>query len=320
LSHGVKEEDTIYKLYNDRRSSNDRIIVIEDNNASLFEIQNELVESGYRYSGLQLIVKFRNSEEEIHLPTVVMLACIVELFFNKSKRIIIIIHKGSKAHQFLTCCRFHELWDQRSNNRPFLESLLPTTLNIWKVRPAGIEEFSARCEKFFAQFGDGTRDMSPVSIVIKELCNNIFDHAKASDVAYLLCQHYPRRNFVEICICDFGLSIPVSLRSALKRNDNQDYSNIPDEELIQKATERNVSARSKPGNRGFGLNTLTSIVRAQFGKLSILSGYGVFFLNAIFERNMRRSHRFAGTLVFVRLSLDKFPDIDDPMTEYVDLF
>ncbi|MBN8703788.1 MAG: sensor histidine kinase [Bacteroidetes bacterium] len=116
--------------------------------------------------------------------------------------------------------------------------------------------------------------------MIDELTQNITDHS-GSNKGILFAQFYPTKNFMDICIADYGKGLLQSYIDAGKHNPKSD------EEAINFAI-FGKSTKNLPESRGFGLSTSRRIlVEGLKGKFCIYSG------NAFFVQDIEREELIA---------------------------
>jgi hypothetical protein len=152
--------------------------------------------------------------------------------------------------------------------------------------------------------------LSSVRTCVKELFNNIADHA-AVNTGYVHAQHYPSARQVKITVSDFGVGIPTTIRRR--------FGAMTDSEAIRYAAEEGVTAQSTPNNMGAGLNYLIDCVTANEGNVLIHSLSGS--MNCFVDR--RRQHRrpslgrgsYPGTLVDITLDTRLFVGDEDERGE-----
>lgn len=106
-----------------------------------------------------------------------------------------------------------------------------------------------------------------IRTVMDEIYNNIKDHS-TEDVGCVFGQFYPNKNEIILCISDFGIGIPASLRNL--------YPELTDSQLLEKSLEEGVTTRTTPRNRGAGLHTIiNSATKNRVGEVYIMSNYGI---------------------------------------------
>ncbi len=85
--------------------------------------------------------------------------------------------------------------------------------------------------------------LSSVRTCVKELFNNIADHAAVS-TGFVHAQHYPNKRQLKITVSDFGVGIPATIRGR--------FGEMSDAEAIRLAAREGVTAQSRPNNMAQG--------------------------------------------------------------------
>jgi anti-sigma regulatory factor (Ser/Thr protein kinase) len=98
---------------------------------------------------------------------------------------------------------------------------------------------------------------------ISELFNNIQDHTQF-DIGSIFVQHFPREDKITISLSDFGLGIPEKVREKLP--------DLSDDAAIIQAVQEGFTTKSRPGNKGVGLDyLLQAVVLRNDGQVTIYS-------------------------------------------------
>lgn len=106
-----------------------------------------------------------------------------------------------------------------------------------------------------------------VKACISELFNNIQDHTQY-DIGSIFVQHYPNEKRVTISVSDFGLGIPDSVRKTVP--------SLDDSEAIIQSVKEGFTTKSKPTNKGIGLDyLLRTVVLGNGGQVTIYSQGGI---------------------------------------------
>jgi anti-sigma regulatory factor (Ser/Thr protein kinase) len=102
-----------------------------------------------------------------------------------------------------------------------------------------------------------------LKVCVSELFNNIQDHTRY-DIGSIFVQHFPREHSIVISVSDFGLGIPAKVREKMP--------DIDDSKAIVQAVQDGFTTKSKPANKGAGLDYLLNVVVLQNGgKVTIYS-------------------------------------------------
>jgi len=141
-----------------------------------------------------------------------------------------------------------------------------------------------------------SRFRSPLNYLITEAIDNICDHAKVEN-GWIMIQNYPQYGFLDICICDNGVSILGSYT-------NSNYSGISsDEKAIQQAL-IGKSTKYQSISRGFGISTSRNmLVNGLSGEYFIFSGSAFYIQNKEHDQIVKtaESCKWNGTLVALRI-------------------
>jgi hypothetical protein len=159
----------------------------------------------------------------------------------------------------------------------------------------------------------GRNALGSVRNCVKELFNNIQDHSTLQD-GFVHCQLYPRLDWVEITLSDFGRGIPDTIRPH--------FGQMSDPAAIAKAIEPGVTTKSHRNNMGVGLDVLTTYVTGNYGTVTILSAHGMVKCGRAPDGTPTRAvefktGRYPGTLVEIGLSARRFVG-DSEETEVVE--
>ena len=102
---------------------------------------------------------------------------------------------------------------------------------------------------------------------ISELFNNIQDHT-IYDIGSIFVQHFPAEKVVTVSVSDFGVGIPEKVREQLP--------GISDSDAIIQSVQEGFTTRSRPGNKGIGLDyLLRTVVLTNGGKVTFYSGESI---------------------------------------------
>jgi hypothetical protein len=143
-----------------------------------------------------------------------------------------------------------------------------------------------------------------LKMALNELMMNVFDHSESSRGCYVCAQSYPQTQKIRLCIADFGIGILTSLKK------NPSFSGLnSDYKAIMQAVKEGVTSREK-GFAGYGLTHINRFIKANEGKMYILSGKGKVLWN--FSKTRKREENkqtmhvpFQGTIVKLEINADK---------------
>jgi hypothetical protein len=146
--------------------------------------------------------------------------------------------------------------------------------------------------------------INPVFYTIVEIINNVEEHSNC-DNGYLMVQNYPKKERVDICIVDDGISIPGSYE-----RHEIDFSD--DLDAVHKAMEEGISTKSD--NRGYGLRTTTNLVCDGLKGEVILSSRDGFYSRGK-NREESREYHWDGTVFIAQIHP---PDPGFHYTNYIE--
>jgi len=169
-----------------------------------------------------------------------------------------------------------------------------TYIQIAKLNPKNMREIDVLNEiiNLLSKHYGG---LDPLFYLLTEFTTNIYDHSRFSR-AFVMAQEYPKKEFIEICVYDNGISIP-------KCFENHGYEFGSDANSIYEAINAKSTRYGEKG-RGYGINTSAQMVTDGFnGELFIASRKGAIHLNRdkITAYKCDRAYELEGTLVSMRL-------------------
>ena len=148
--------------------------------------------------------------------------------------------------------------------------------------------------------------LSSVRTCVKELFNNIGDHAAVS-TGFVHAQHYPNKRELKITVSDFGVGIPATITNK--------FGAMSDAEAIRLASQEGVTAQSRPNNMGAGINFLIDCITANGGTVLIHSFSGGLKCYMAGNEQVRRTSiwrgSYPGTLVDIAIDTRLFVGDDD---------
>ena len=140
--------------------------------------------------------------------------------------------------------------------------------------------------------------LQAIYYLIDELTNNIADHS-GSERGILFAQFYPTKNYMDVCIADFGKGIKQTYIDSGKANPNSH------EEAIEFAI-KGKSTKNQAVSRGFGISTSRKMLTEGLkGKFFLYSGNAMFYQN--FEKQgiiaLPENACFQGCIVALRIPI-----------------
>lgn len=150
--------------------------------------------------------------------------------------------------------------------------------------------------------------LSGIQYTIAEIIDNVDQHSRCNH-GVLLVQHYPRKDTLDICVADDGVSIPGTYDEF-----GTEYST--DVDALRKAL-RGVSTKPDAGHeRGYGLRTSTKMVcEGLNGSILLSSSDATLYKNGTNEPTVELpDQQWPGTVFAARLNL---PDAAFEWSKYV---
>ena len=238
----------------------------------------------------------------------VVLACLVEAYHQKGIAVGLGI-SNNEVHAYLKNIRFFDYWRPGFDRGRFTRQDLDTTLCLWQVYPEMIDSYAREAQSYFSQQVLPGKNLDVLGLNWAELFNNICDHSKSEVQGYCFTQHYPNRQQLVTAVCDFGIGIPTSINQMRR---TAGTASLPETAALQEALRRGVTTQSTPRNRGFGLDSLSTSVRALGGELIFMSNFAFLTQNEAGEvRVSKLPYCVPGTLIVVTLNTATLPDVED---------
>lgn len=175
-----------------------------------------------------------------------------------------------------------------------------TAMPIRRVEQSSIEEYVVETLRYIGNICIG-KDLSVLSVGIKESINNVYDHSNSIIGAYVFCQYYPKKRTIRICVADSGVGIPAVVRKS--------KPGLSDDECLKWALIGKNTTQSLPSNAGMGLTIIKDFTVATRGKLMIVSGSSNYSLVDGKEKYSKNNIKhFKGTLIEMDIKVDELED------------
>ena len=181
------------------------------------------------------------------------------------------------VNSYLSNILFWGYWNKDFDRTEYHQNSKTTNLCLWKLNASMISNYVVYAQKYFEDNFGSQRSFEPLYISLAELFNNIVDHSKSNVSGYTTNQFYPQLKELRIAVCDFGIGIPYKINEYLASTGNQ---TILSHEALQKAFQKGFSTKTLPHNRGFGLDTLKTIVQSCGGNLKVISNNVILALSS----------------------------------------
>lgn len=217
---------------------------------------------------------------------------------------------GSKKHQQM----LNYLADSHFFIRKFNKEAVKKPSNLPDLLPLEEINFSKifswkdyQLDFWLKNNTQSSSSFSNIKTVVEETYNNIKDHS-TEDVGCIFGQFNSRKGEFVLCISDFGIGIPNSLKNICP--------GLEDNELLEKSIIEGVSTRTTPRNRGAGLsNIVRSATKNGIGKVYIMSNYGIIEVeNEEIILSKTTNKFYPGTFIEITIDVNN-PDLYDSEVE-----
>jgi len=290
-----------------------------------FLLSNRYIKVSATTPGLTSVCVKTEGVNTVKPHHVTSLACVLEEYY--AERIpISFTPNSSLVYRYLQNIGFMDMW---LTSRPIVHTGFtpiddPTAFAVWKASPELMTDYiqSAYTHFKYSYFQD--KDISILTTYLTEIFNNVFDHAFAEGagdrIAFALLQYYPKTKRLFASVSDFGMGIPASVNRFLRNHQLPELSPVA---ALSKATELGFSSRSRPHNKGFGLDTLRTGLTTLRGQLTIQTSQAIYHLSRTGDESFHAltGLDFPGTTVTIKLSYgDLEQDFVDEIQDEAALF
>jgi hypothetical protein len=225
------------------------------------------------------------------------LACLIHEYSEKNFKIQL-INIPEQIEIYLNKINFKQFCNKFSRNN--FPDPIDTTLPLWLIDATGINLYPKEAQKYFENNYLQGKDLFILSNTLAELMNNVFDHSFSKIPGYTFTQFTSKNNQIITSLCDFGKGIPKNVNDFLK---NRGEECLENDKALRKALETKFSTETKPHNRGFGLETISSNIKSIKGKILIISNDAFYCL---YENGEIKSKvlnvNFPGTLIVITIN------------------
>lgn len=242
----------------------------------------------------------------------VSLACLIEEYHQRGVQIN--FKKGGFGlDKYLENIKFYNYWDAGFDRNRFTHTKIDTALCLWKVNQDMIDSYANEAKVYFERNFFSGKDLDSLSIPLKEVFNNIYDHADSPVSGYVLTQYYPNLGEIRTAVCDFGVGIPAKINKMWVESGKD---KLTDEDALRAAFRRKVSSRSTPRNRGLGLFYLLSNVNSLKGGLTLYSNSALLNHDGTYGMRLYKSNQyFRGTLINLNLKTAFLPQSEEEIED-----
>lgn len=260
----------------------------------------------------RLIIDFSEMDYIYTIQLVSLSALIEEYHLNE---IIVVFENCSNTEleNYLTDIKFFEYWNDGFDRKRYTAVGNKHCLCLWQLHSTMIDPYVNHAKDFAQRNWEEGKDFSILHSALAELFNNILDHSESNILGYSISQFHPTHQQLRISVCDFGIGIPESINRFMKATNEKPLSS---EEAIKKAFELGFTVRSQPHNRGWGLDTLKSIVHEFEGNLTIYSND----VELIFQKEDLITNQIddniGGTIVDVLIDTKHLEDLENEYKDF----
>lgn len=241
---------------------------------------------------------------------IVSLACLIEEYYLNKIVVSITNINDSTLKKYLEDINFLNYW---KSNSGYLPSERKTALGLWKISLEMIDAYAREAKEYFERNYIENKDLMPLSTALSELFMNIFDHSKSPVSGFCLTQYYPNLKKIKFSVCDFGVGIPNSINAYLAQKGDRELTDI---DCLLKAFEFKFTTQSTPRNRGFGLDTIKSIIKGNKGSLSVVSNKANFKISNADIKATEQQYSFNGTHFELILSIDNLTEKSEETEDF----
>lgn len=179
-----------------------------------------------------------------------------------------------------------------------------TAMPIRRVGAAYLEEYVHETLRYIGNICIG-KELTVLSVGIKEAINNVYDHSKSEIGAYVFCQFYPAIREIKLCVSDYGCGIP-----SVVRKKNPDFNA---KECVEWALKEKNTTKSRPNNEGMGLSLIRLFAQNTKGSLTILTDNCYYICRGGKERFTNPINGFQGTLIELSIKVDSLEESHDSL-------
>lgn len=232
--------------------------------------------------------------EPIHI---VLFSCLIEELKTNNYKIRLIIENNELRRFLLEDINVKKYWN--GTKIAHIPSPVPSRFNLWRILEEHKDSYAINICEYFKRI-NVSKDFSGFQTALNELYYNVFDHAEAQGNAFSYISF--DNNCISIAVCDFGKGIARTIREA-----HPEY--VTDDIALENAIKKGITSRSKSHNAGLGLYNIVSMLEEQ-DYLRIISNKSLGVCIGDSKRFIKLEDNFNGTLVYLNMSLDSFPEVE----------
>ncbi len=237
----------------------------------------------------------------------VLIGCIAERACINGQAITFIKPENIRARKYLEEIRLEEYWEGDFKRKNYTNVAINSHLCLWQVSIEMVDAYLKVAQDFATQHWINELDVTPLYNAIQELLNNVNDHSGSNEIAYTVSQYIPVNSKLDIAVCDFGVGIAQRIMDYMKDDD------LTEHEALKKAFELEFSTKSKPHNRGRGLDTILTYAKELNGSIHLYSNGLHFWYDSQIDDSFHSEKlpsRFDGTLLNLKLSTKSLDSFD----------
>ncbi len=242
----------------------------------------------------------------------VSLACLLEEYYLNNIKIKFIEGGNIELTEFLSAVNFFTYWTANREVNNYIPARINTTLSLWKISQEMISGYASQAQKYFEGNYLHNKNLLPLATALSELFLNISDHSKSNISGFCLTQYYPNVGKIKFAVCDFGIGIPSSINNYLI---SKNQASVNDTDCLLKAFEFSFTTQSTPRNRGFGLDTIKTIIQSNNGMLRVISNSACYVIENGIIQCYSIKESFIGThfelVLDVKNLTDKSEELED---------
>lgn len=234
---------------------------------------------------------------------VVGLASLIEVYAQAGVSVQFDGLRYARVENYLQNIRFFDYWEPGFDREAYTKTRIGTNLGLWKISRPMIDGYTTSAKQFYEANFFQQDDLSPFSIGLMELFNNIFDHSQSPMSGYTMSQYFPKMHMLKVAASDLGVGIANKVNAYFTQNGQPTFA---DHQAIKHAFQKSFSTKSTKQNRGFGLHNIWEICNGCDGSIFVASNAGVVKYEGNQLQSYPVNHSFPGTHFEFMLDTRKF--------------
>jgi hypothetical protein len=253
-------------------------------------------------------IRFGNTfNKENFTPVhIVLLACLLEYIDRLNYNVIISGDDDDLINFLADDLKLEKYFDDKKVVH--IDSEDRHIFNLWKIEGDGksTKGYSDSITDYFERVYFKGYDLSVFQVPLDEVYSNVTDHSQSKGIAFSYIYYDEAREKIHIAVCDWGLGIPFTLKVA----NPQKY--VSDEEALRQSLEKGITAKTKGGNKGMGLdNVISSLSNGDY--LRIVSNKALLFCHSNKDaiKLYPLDFDFKGTLIYFEICIKSFQKAEE---------